>query len=210
MFQPSQTYANQLSVMEGIEGQVPGNPGHYSWYYDNIGVATLGYGYALIDSLGVHIRKGEPNANARADAAVMKLFPGGTTISRDQAVALKLRTMAVFAAGVSPLVRLDTTQAQFDALVDFSYNVGVGALKTSSLLRLHNAKAVSGDTNLHNLAVASQKHTAIVNIGEAFAAYSNADHSWSKGVFHRRMWEFLIYDGADYAQAYSTSFAFQS
>lgn len=45
-----------------------------------------------------------------------------------------------FAEGVAKLVRgVQTTQSQFDALVSFSYNVGLKALADSTLLRMHRA-----------------------------------------------------------------------
>jgi GH24 family phage-related lysozyme (muramidase) len=204
----SQNYCNELTKLEGIEGQVPGNPGQYSWYYDDIGVATLGNGHALTDPHGQHIRRGQPAANALAEAAVLALG-FGSTLSAVEIATLKTRDMAAFAVPVAAMVRGDTNQAQFDALVDFAYNVGVGALKSSSLLRMHNSATVSdGPADLAALAKASQSKAPILNIGQAFAAWSNADHTWNHGVFHRRMWEFLIYGGMDYAKAYSTAFAF--
>jgi lysozyme len=208
--QLSQSYSTILEKLEGIKGQVPGNPGHFSWYYDNIGVATLAYGHALTDLDGGHIRRGELNANARADAAVKRLFPGGITISLAQALQLKTQDMGVFVNAVNPLIHTDTKQPEFDALVDFSYNVGIGALKSSTLLRFHNEGTALGPTgDLAALAHASKNHLPITTIGEAFAAWSNEDHTWSKGVFHRRMFEFLIYAGMEYATAYSTAFDFQ-
>lgn len=206
----SQDYSNVLSKLEGIRGTVSGNPGYFSWYYDNIGVATLGYGHALIDPAGNHIRRGESNASLRADAAVKALFPGGggVAISAAQASWLKAKDMNAFAVDVAPLLHVGTPQAQFDALVDFAYNVGVGALKGSTLLRMHNSGGALGSADLQGLAFASRAHAPILSIGAAFAAWSNADHQWSKGVFHRRMFEFLIYSGTDYAQSYSTAFSF--
>jgi GH24 family phage-related lysozyme (muramidase) len=47
--------------------------------------------------------------------------------------------LAKFGAGVSELLTGPTTQNEFDALVSFSYNVGLGNLKASTLLRMHNA-----------------------------------------------------------------------
>lgn len=45
-----------------------------------------------------------------------------------------------FGNGVLKLVgNAPTTQGQFDALVSFAYNVGLGKLKTSTLLRLHKS-----------------------------------------------------------------------
>lgn len=43
-----------------------------------------------------------------------------------------------FAAGVEKAAG-KCTQGQFDALVSFAYNVGLGALQSSTLLRLHRA-----------------------------------------------------------------------
>jgi len=45
-----------------------------------------------------------------------------------------------FAQGVSTLIgNTPTTQSQFDAMVSFAYNVGLGNLASSTLLKLHKA-----------------------------------------------------------------------
>jgi lysozyme len=209
MMQVSQPYATVLSKLEAIAGGVPGRPGAYTWYYDNIGVATAGYGHALVDSAGNHIRRGEDAADARARAAMGALGFADNTMTMAQAIALKLADLNGFAVHVSPLVRGDTTQAQFDALTDFAYNCGVGNLQGSSLLRLHNAKQGEIAESIQTLRDRSVAKQPINSIGEAFAAYSNADHVWTLGVFHRRMFEYGIYCGADYDSAYSTAFAFR-
>lgn len=49
------------------------------------------------------------------------------------------RELAKFEAGVSRLVTVEINQNEFDALVSFSYNVGLGALQKSSLLKKLNA-----------------------------------------------------------------------
>jgi lysozyme len=46
--------------------------------------------------------------------------------------------VAKFAKGVAA-IGPKATQAQFDALVSLAYNIGLGALKGSTLLKLHNA-----------------------------------------------------------------------
>lgn len=48
------------------------------------------------------------------------------------------------AAAVDKLVTVDITQSMYDALVSFAYNVGVGALGESTLLRLLNTKDYEG------------------------------------------------------------------
>ena len=56
-----------------------------------------------------------------------------------------LRSMlASYEAGVSRYVLVPLTQGQFDALVSFAHNVGLSALKDSTLLRLVNARDYAG------------------------------------------------------------------
>jgi lysozyme len=47
--------------------------------------------------------------------------------------------MATFGAAVKAVVHVPLTQGQFDALVSFSYNCGLGNLKSSTLLKMVNA-----------------------------------------------------------------------
>ena len=56
-----------------------------------------------------------------------------------------LRSMLTrYEAGVSRYVQVPLTQGQFDALVSFAYNVGLSALKNSTLLRVLNARDYAG------------------------------------------------------------------
>jgi len=89
-------------------------------YLDAVGVPTIGYGTTRYPD-GTKVSMSDP------------------ALSEYEATEL-LRTMIDnhYAAGVSRLVSPETTQNQFDALVSFAYNVGVGALKHSTLLKLHN------------------------------------------------------------------------
>jgi GH24 family phage-related lysozyme (muramidase) len=53
-----------------------------------------------------------------------------------------------FAGGVANVIGgAATTQHQFDALVSFSYNVGIGNLTKSTLLKLHKAGDYAGAAN---------------------------------------------------------------
>ena len=66
-----------------------------------------------------------------------------TVWSKAQCDTRLVRDVGRFAAQIAALIGpAPTTQNQFDALVCFAYNLGVGALKGSTLLRRH----LAGDT----------------------------------------------------------------
>lgn len=78
------------------------------------GVLTIGYG-----STGPHVK-------------------AGMKIDGAQANTLLLKDLERFEAGVNRLSKKHT-QGQFDALVSFAFNLGLGNLEKSTLLKLHNA-----------------------------------------------------------------------
>ncbi len=85
-------------------------------YLDIGGIATIGYGHK------VH----EPES-----------FPHGVTEA--QATMLLVADLAEAERAVRRLVRTAVTQGQFDALVDFCFNLGQGRLAASKLLADLNA-----------------------------------------------------------------------
>lgn len=81
-----------------------------------------------------------------------------------------LRSMlASYEAGVSRYVLVPVTQGQFDALVSFAYNVGLSALKDSTLLRLVNLRVLVTFTAAVSLSLS----------GGAFAIEHYGLHSYS-------------------------------
>jgi lysozyme len=69
----------------------------------------------------------------------------GVVWTQEQADTRLREDVERFAEGVAALIKsAPTTQAQFDALTSFSYNVGLGALKESTLLRMHMDGDYSG------------------------------------------------------------------
>lgn len=62
----------------------------------------------------------------------------GQVISEAEAEAMLRADVDKFAKGVSEAVKVPLAQHQFDALVAFAYNVGLGAFRTSTMLRLIN------------------------------------------------------------------------
>jgi lysozyme len=59
-------------------------------------------------------------------------------ISLERAENMLKMDLIIHCNNVSKLVKVPLTQNQFDALVSFEYNVGYGALRTSTLLKLLN------------------------------------------------------------------------
>ncbi len=68
----------------------------------------------------------------------------GTVWSQEQADAALAKHLAEFEQAVSDLITVPLTQGQFDALVSFTYNLGAGRLRESTLRRKLNAGDYSG------------------------------------------------------------------
>ena len=68
----------------------------------------------------------------------------GTVWTQEEADARFLDDLTKFGDGVDRLVRVPLTDNQFAALVSFAYNVGLGALAGSTLLRKLNAGDYQG------------------------------------------------------------------
>jgi GH24 family phage-related lysozyme (muramidase) len=62
----------------------------------------------------------------------------GMTITKEKANELFEKDIARFEKAVNEAVKVEINQNMFDALVSFSYNVGVGAFQTSTLLEKLN------------------------------------------------------------------------
>lgn len=88
-------------------------------YRDIVGVLTIGYGHT-------------------------KGVKEGDKITKEQAVLLLRQDLQHCLEDVERLVKVPLTQGQFDALVDFTFNLGGGALERSTLLRLLNEKNYEG------------------------------------------------------------------
>ena len=83
------------------------------------GICTIGYGHT--------------------SAAGNPLVNDGMTITQEQANTILAADLVKFEQAVEALLKQPVTQEQFDVLVDFAYNAGVGALRSSTLLKKVNA-----------------------------------------------------------------------
>lgn len=96
-------------------------------YQDSVGVWTIGYGWTQsVD--------GNPVAK-------------GMVITQQKADDLLKQGVVQYENGVNSLVKVQLNQNQFDALVDFAYNLGVNALKGSTLLKKLNTGDYAGAAN---------------------------------------------------------------
>ncbi|MBX9297603.1 lysozyme [Chromobacterium vaccinii] len=89
-------------------------------YQDAVGVWTIGYGHT------------GPEVKA------------GIRISQQQAEQLLATDLEKFETGVGKAVTVPLNANQFSALVSFSYNLGLGNLQSSTLLRLLNKGDYTG------------------------------------------------------------------
>lgn len=85
-------------------------------YRDAVGLPTIGYGHRLLPG---------------------EVFAGG--ITQEAAQSLLAKDVARAEAAVQRLVKVPLSQNQFDALVDFVFNLGPGRLAGSTLLQELNA-----------------------------------------------------------------------
>ena len=122
-------------------------------YTDVAGFPTIGYGHRVTPP---------------------ESFPGG--INEAQAAAMLIGDVLEAEHEVARLVRVALTQGQFDALVDFCYNLGAGRLAASSLLRELNAG----------------RHDAA---GEQLLSWDHAGGMVNAGLKARRQAEFQLWNG---------------
>ena len=66
------------------------------------------------------------------------------TITKAQAETLLREDVRFAEIGVKTYATVPLTQGQFDALVDFAYNCGIGAMRGSTMLRRLNSKDYAG------------------------------------------------------------------
>ena len=102
-----------IDLIKSFEGFRP------KMYLDSAGLPTIGYG-TLIDT--------------KEEQHLMT-----ATINEGKAEALLIIDVIMAVERMQPLIKSTLNQNQFDALVSFAYNVGVTALRKSTLLAKVNA-----------------------------------------------------------------------
>lgn len=103
-----------VSLISGFEGT------RFTAYDDGVGVWTIGTGTTVYPN-GVKVKQGD-------------------TCTPEEAKAYFKHDLAKFEKTVNESVTVPLNQNQFDALVSLTYNIGSGAFKGSTLLKLLNQK----------------------------------------------------------------------
>ena len=124
-------------------------------------VWTIGYGHT--------VAAGHPDVVA------------GMTITQKQADAILAMDLVKFEAAVTEMVTVSLTQDQFDVLVDLAYNIGPGALKTSTLMKRVNA----GDFD---------------KVPEELMKWTKGGGKVLPGLVRRRHAEVALWNGSDHDQ----------
>ena len=107
------------------------------------------------------------------------------SITEEEAKALLKKDLQYFVDSVNALImNLNLNQCQFDALVSFSYNCGLSALKNSTLLKDIKTEA-STET-----------------IKEDFLMWIYCNKEKVLGLYRRRYDEYEMYSAGDYTRAY--------
>lgn len=126
-------------------------------YKDSVGIWTIGWGTITSKELGIVVHE-------------------GMTITREQAFTYFMAEVHEKERAVRALVKVPLTQAQFDVLMSFTYNLGIGTLKQSTLLKLLNRGNYA--------AVPAQLNR-----------YVNADGKRLRGLVNRRRDEGRMWNG---------------
>ena len=143
-----------VQSFEGCEKAVKGSR-RFKAYVDPVGILTIGWGHT--------------NATGRR-------FTADTVWTQAECDAALREDMAKFESAVRGLVKVELEQCQFDALVSFAYNCGVGNLKSSTLLRKVNRRDFSG-------------------AAREFAKWNKAGGRVLKGLTRRRAAEATLFAG---------------
>ena len=105
----------------------------------------------------------------------------GMTITREEADMRLEEDIRSFETSVLSLVEVDLKQCEFDALIAWTFNLGAGNLKSSTLLKRINAK----DWN---------------DVPHQIKRWNKANGTVLQGLIRRREAEALLFQGKDWTE----------
>ena len=111
---------NLLVALSAVEGM------HLNEYKDVAGIRTIGVGHVIL------------SRDTNLEIVLGRKYSKGDKLCRKQVLELLELDIASFISAVNKHVKVGLNQNQFDALVMFVFNIGVGAFRRSTLLRKLN------------------------------------------------------------------------
>lgn len=159
-----------VEAFEGCDKPVPGKPGYFHTYHDEVGVLTIGFGHTNLGNVPPHIAEGDVWSRAQCDAALANDM---ASFERD----------VLHIMGATPM-----NQSEFDALVSFDFNTG--SLAKSSIPR----KIKSGDKAAAMATLLQYNHAA----GKVYAGLTRRRQA-EKLLFEGKTAEALTLAGAHIA-----------
>lgn len=120
-----------LELVKSFEGIEDGDPTTVNLdpYMDPVGIWTIGWGHAI--RYGSRFLRGQDDKEK-----AYALYSGGITL--EQAETLLRSDLLESCRDVENAVKVELTDNQFAALVSFAFNLGIGSLQRSTLLKLLN------------------------------------------------------------------------
>ena len=127
-------YQAAIELIKEFESLRDGDPTtpNLNPYLCPTGYWTIGWGHVVINAKGEMLKGPAKKAEAYA------IYPNGIPLA--EAEALLADDLRRFSAGVAGRVGVNLTNNQFNALVSFAFNVGIGAFAASTLLKVVNRK----------------------------------------------------------------------
>lgn len=150
---------------KGLDALIKHEGLRHNMYKDVAGYPTIGVGHLL----------------TRAELDTGSIMLGGTAVSWEKGLTpaqvkdLLSQDLKKFENAVDTSVRVLLNQNQFDALVSFAFNVGVGAFGRSTLLKRLNAALPKED------------------VAKEFAKWNRAGGKVVKGLVNRRKAEAALF-----------------
>lgn len=126
-----------VTLIKSFEGIPDGDPStvNINPYLCPAGYWTIGWGHVVLDSSGKQLKGAANKLIAYA------VYPNGITVS--EAEVLLTDDIRRFSVGIDNLINVEISDTKFCALVSFSFNVGLGAFKDSTLLKLLNLHEIN-------------------------------------------------------------------